>query len=259
MSTPLPHLRNQNVIPVDCRGSFPEHLFGLQAAELPPAIVGWMQGLNPYYQRDGITIFRGDCKKLLPLIPPFFFDLVLTDPPYGINYKTEQKSAGRGGRDYKRVRGDDRHFDPSHLLVYERLILWGANYYAHMLPRSTRWIVWDKREGRGQNCQSDCELAWLKGLPGVTTRTFYHKWNGACRASERHEQRLHPTQKPVALMRWCIELFKGTRTIMDPYMGVGGTLVAAKQLGLTAIGIEFDEQYCRAAANRVEATSRLLN
>ncbi|HVS73119.1 MAG TPA: DNA methyltransferase [Phycisphaerae bacterium] len=250
---------DRNLRPVDCRGSFPEHLFGLQAAELPPPIVGWMLGLTPYYQRAGITIFRGDCKRILPLIPSSFFDLVVSDPPYGIAYDTNADgSRPKRGR-YRPVRGDNRPFDPSHLLCHQRLCLWGANYYAHLLPRSTRWIIWDKREGRGQNCGSDCELAWTKGLPGVTSRTFYHMWNGACRASERNDPRLHPTQKPIALMRWCIALFPGIKTLVDPYMGVGTTLVAAKQLGLAAIGIEWDEQYCRAAADRVEATGKLLN
>jgi site-specific DNA-methyltransferase (adenine-specific) len=249
-----------NLIPVDCSGTFPEHLFGLESAALPASIVGWMKGLVPFYQRDGITIFRGDCKKLLPLIPPFFFDLVLTDPPYGINYDTNSKGKKGGGRrSYRPVRGDDRPFDPSHLLGYKRLCLWGANYYAHLLPRSTKWLAWDKRVGVGQNCGSDAELAWTEGLPGVSTRAFYHMWNGACRASERQDPRLHPTQKPIALMRWCMELFPEVRTVVDPYMGVGTTLVAAKQLGKAAIGIEWDERYCRAAADRVEAATRLLN
>jgi DNA modification methylase len=247
------------LIPVDCAGAFPAHLFGLQAAELPPNLLGWMQGLTPFYQKGGITIFRGDCKKILPLIPTAFCDLLMTDPPYGINLKTDNKNRRRSRWNYKRVRGDDKPFDPSHMLCYPRACLWGANYYARELPRSTRWAIWDKREGRGQNCQSDAEVAWLKGIPGVTTRTFYHMWNGACKASERHEPRLHPTQKPVALMRWCISLFPGVRTLIDPYMGVGATLVAAKQMGLAAIGIEWDEQYCHAAADRVEAASRLLN
>ena len=252
--------RTDNFIPVDCRGTFPEHLFGLEAAALPAEIVGWMKGLVPFYQKNGITIFRGDCKKLLPLIPTAFFDLVLTDPPYGINYDTN--SSGRKGtrrNQYKPVRGDDRPFDPTHLLCYQRVCVWGGNYFAHRLPRSTKWLTWDKRRGVGQNCGSDCELAWTQGLPGVSTRAFYHMWNGACRESERHEPRLHPTQKPKELMRWCISLFPNTRTLVDPYAGVGTTLVAAKQLGITAIGIEWDEQYCRAAADRVEATTPLVN
>jgi len=112
---------------------------------------------------------------------------------------------------------------------------------------------------KGQNCQSDCEMAWTQGLPGIATRAFYHYWNGAVRETERNEPRLHPTQKPVALMRWCMSLFPEARTVIDPYMGVGTTLVAAKQLGLQAIGIELDEKYCRHAADRVECATRLLS
>jgi DNA modification methylase len=244
------------LIPVDCRGNLPEHLFGLHADKLPPEIVGWMKGLSPYYQRDGITILRGDCQKLLPLFPTYFFDLLVSDPPYGIDYDTNLKGNHGSKRNrYKPVRGDNAPggFDPSHLLGFKRICLWGGNYYAHRLPRSNKWIVWDKRRGKGQNCGSDCELAWTKGLKGVSTRAFYHMWNGACRESERSEPRRHPTQKPVALMKWCMELFPGTRTILDPYMGVGTTLVAARQLGLQAVGIEWDEKYCRTAVERLEA------
>jgi hypothetical protein len=248
---------HNNLVPVDVAGVVPEHIFGLHATEMPPALFGWLHGLAPYYRKDGIVIFRGKCERILAQLPASWFDLLLTDPPYGI--KLDTSSHGGRHREYKPVRGDDRPFDPSHLLAFKNVILWGANYYAHMLPRSTKWLVWDKRAGVGQNCQSDAELAWTQGLPGVATRALYHYWNGACRASEREIPRLHPTQKPIALMRWCIEQFAGTRTVIDPYMGVGTTLVAAKQLGLQAIGIEWDEQYCRAAADRVEATSRLVN
>ena len=133
------------------------------------------------------------------------FDLLLSDPPYGISYDTN--ATGRKGtkrRRYRPVFGDDRPFDPRHLLSFKRICLWGANYFAHCLPRSTKWLAWDKRAGKGQNCGSDSELAWTQGLKGISTRAFYHYWNGAVRASERHEPRLHPTQKPIALMRWCI-------------------------------------------------------
>ena len=253
-------MSEDRLIPVDCIGTFPEHLFGLSLAQLPPALTGWMRGLTPYYQNHGITIFRGDCRKILSLIPISFFDLVCTDPPYGINLDTNAHGTKGGGRrQYKPVRGDDRVFDPSHLLAYKNVILWGANYYAHRLPRSTKWLSWDKRAGKGQNCQSDCELAWTQGLSGVSTRAFYHYWNGAVRASERDEPRVHPTQKPVALMRWCIELFPEIHTVVDPYLGSGSTLVAARSLGRAAVGIESDEQYCRQAADRIEATVPLLN
>ena len=249
-----------NLIPVDVTGVVPQHFFGLAQAELPPALLSWMHGFTPYYRKDGIIIFRGDSRRILPHLPASWFDLLVSDPPYGINLDTNFHGTKGGGRKvYKPVQGDDRTFEPAPLLAFKNIILWGANYYAHRLPRSTKWLVWDKRAGRGQNCQSDAELAWTQGLPGVSTRAMYHYWNGAVRASERGIQRLHPTQKPEALMRWCMSLFPQARTIVDPYMGVGTTLVAAKQLGLRAIGIELDEAYCRASADRVEAATRLLN
>lgn len=245
------------LIPVDCSGVVTDRIFGLDA-NLPAEITGWMRGLVPYYQKGGITIFRGDCRRLMQLMPPFLFDLLISDPPYGIAYDTNVTgSKGPKRNRYRPVRGDSIPFDPSHLLGFRRICLWGANYYAHRLPRGTKWLFWDKRRGTGQNDGSDGELAWTQGLKGVSTKGFYHMWNGAVRESERSEPRQHPTQKPVLLMQWCIELFPAVRTIFDPYMGVGTTLVAAKQLGLQAVGIEWDEKYCRVAADRVEAASRI--
>ena len=204
----------------------------------------------PYYDHDGITIYHGDCREILPLLPKV--DLVLTDPPYGINHPTDYKSRGRGGiaacRDYPRVFEDDRPFDPSPWLDWPCL-LFGANYFADMLPCSSGWVVWDKMRPDDLD-QSTAELAWSNFIKGV--RVFRHLWNGCMRASREDLQ--HPTQKPVALMSWVLGLrWTPDGTILDPYMGSGSTLVAAKRLGRKAIGIEIEERYCEIAARRVEA------
>jgi site-specific DNA-methyltransferase (adenine-specific) len=108
--------------------------------------------------------------------------------------------------------------------------------------------VWDKRDGLTSNDFADCELIYTN-LSGVA-RLFSHRWSGALRDSERGEARVHPTQKPLVLMRWLIELTVA-ETILDPYMGSGTTLRAAKDLGRKAIGIEIEERYCEIAANRL--------
>ena len=205
---------------------------------------------KPYYQDDARTIYHGDCREILPLLPKV--DLVLTDPPYGIGY-----SHGKGGGklaastkfDHHPIAGDDKPFDPSPWLDYPSVILWGANHYASRLPDSPFWLIWDKRDGVCSNDQADCEMAWVKGRGNA--RVFRHLWNGMLKASERGVPRDHPTQKPEALMRWCLGFFPDAKTILDPFMGSGTTLRAAKDLGRKAIGIELEEKYCEIAARRM--------
>lgn len=215
--------------------------------------------MTPYYSEDGITIYHGDCRDLLPdVAPPSRIDLLLTDPPYGIAERTDRRSKRRSALaaaiDFPAVAGDDVPFDPTHLFGYRRSVLFGANYYADRLPTSSSWLVWDKVDGLtskrevGFNDNADVELAWTN--IGGPARMFRHRWMGIMKASERTERRRHPTQKPVALMARIIR-WAGGDVILDPYMGSGSSLVAAAALGLAGIGIELEERYCEVAANRL--------
>jgi site-specific DNA-methyltransferase (adenine-specific) len=208
--------------------------------------------LKPYYERGGITIYHGDCRDVLPDVW-FGVDLLLADPPYGINAVTRGRTFGTSNacqtNEYIPVHDDDKPFDPSHLLAFPKVILWGANHYSDKLPSEPCWLTWDKREGTNSNPMADCELAWTN--LGGPARLFHHRWMGMVRASER-DKRMHPTQKPSALMRWCISLAKTSGVVCDPYMGCGPTMVAAKETGLSAIGIEIEERYCEIAAKRLE-------
>ncbi len=205
--------------------------------------------MKPYYERGGITILNGDCRELLPEVTGA---LIIADPPYGINHPTDYKSRGRGNlaacRDYPPVYGDDKPFDPSFILKRNLpTLLWGANYYAQMLPPVSGWLVWDK-ERPDELDQATCELAWTNFVHGV--RRFRYLWNGMLRASD--EPLFHPTQKPVSLTLWVLGLrWTPHGTVIDPYMGAGGVIVAAKMLGRRAIGIEIEERYCEIAANRL--------
>lgn len=205
---------------------------------------------TPYYSRDGITIYHADCRDILPLLGPV--DLVLTDPPYGIGHPTDYAARGRGNlapcRDYPPVYGDDEPFNPRPLLsVGTAHILWGANYYAHLLPPVSGWLVWDKERPDTLD-QATSELAWTDCVKGC--RRLRHLWNGMIRRSD--EELVHPTQKPEALMRWCLDLAgESAQTILDPFMGSGTTLRAAKDLGRKAIGIEIEEKYCEIAVKRL--------
>lgn len=205
--------------------------------------------MKPYYDHAGITIYHGDCREILPTLA---FDVVCTDPPYGINLPTNFRSRGRGKlaacRDYAPVHGDAEPFDPAWLLALGKpTILWGANHYASRLPDSGGWLVWDK-ERPAELDQATAELAWTNFVKGV--RVFRHLWNGMLRAS--NDALIHPTQKPEALHKWCASLrwFPGG-TLADPYMGSASLLRAAKDLGRSAIGVEIEERYCELAAKRL--------
>ena len=203
--------------------------------------------MKPYYDEGGVTIYHGDCRKLLPTLT---VDVIVADPPYGIALPTDYASRGRGVlaqcRDYAPVFDDDRPFSPAHLLEYKHIALWGANYFVHELPRGGSWLVWDKLRPDGID-QADAEFCWTNFVKGI--RVFRHLWNGMMRASERGTG-FHPTQKPVALMAWVIGKAPNG-VVCDPYMGSGTTLVAARQLGRRAIGIEIEERYCEIAAKRL--------
>jgi site-specific DNA-methyltransferase (adenine-specific) len=210
--------------------------------------------MRPYYEHGGITIYHGDCREVLPTLGPV--DLVLTDPPYGVAYNpTGGNGVARRGN-LERLVGDDRPFDPSSLIRFAYgeghatpMILWGGNHYADRLPPSSAWLVWYKRDSLPSIDFSDCEIAWTS--LGIPARVFNHQWHGMLRASERGDLRYHPTQKPLVLMRWCLGLAPIAKLILDPFMGSGTTLRAAKDLGLRAIGIEIEEKYCEIAARRL--------
>ena len=207
--------------------------------------------MKPYYDDGQAVIYHGDNREIR-LIEGV--DAIVTDPPYGMGWDTDSSrfsggqpssryKRGRGRSDWGAVGGDDEAFDPTPWLTFAQVILWGANHYAGKLPVGTT-LVWIKRfEEAYGTFLSDAEVAWMKGGYGVYCRrdTSLMSHTG---------ERFHPTQKPVALMRWCHE--KTTGVILDPYMGSGTTLLAAKDLERKAIGIEREEKYCEIAARRLE-------
>ena len=210
---------------------------------------------KPYYDDGkGIQIYNGDCREILPSLPPV--DLVLTDPPYGMNNNpdssrfsggsSESKDRrGIGGRHKEPIVGDDQPFNPSAFIEFEKVILWGSNHFSRHLPVGTT-LVWIKRlDGAFGSFLSDAEVAWMKGGCGV------YCFRDTSLMSEARD-RVHPNQKPLSLIHWCIEKSKvATGTILDPFMGSGTALRAAKDLGRKAIGIEIEEKYCEIAAKRL--------
>jgi hypothetical protein len=211
----------------------------------------------------------GECEAALVDIAPASVDLLLTDPPYGVNERTDRGSKGRGGGfrgkrgeipalDFAPVHGDDHPFSPAHLFGYERLVLFGANYYAAALPPSPSWIVWDKIDGLtsdkrevGIDDNADVELAWTN--LGGPARLIAHRWKGVVKGSEHGQRRVHPTQKPVALMSRIIEWRTDPGAhVLDPYAGSGSTLIAAHTTGRRCTAIEYEPAYCDVIARRYQ-------
>jgi site-specific DNA-methyltransferase (adenine-specific)/modification methylase len=213
-------------------------------------------------------LYLGDCLEILPQLPAGSIDAVVTDPPYGIGFvkgRGGRQGAYRGrpaeaARHLEAVTGDDRPFDPASLLSFPNLLMWGADHYARRLPETGRWLAWNKL-GHIEPFDSFCdvEFAWhsLKGASRICS--FMWKGGLACvKIGENNGRREHPTQKPVGLMRWCIEQVKVNERAMicDPYMGSGTTGVAAVRLGRRFIGIEIEPKYFEIARKRIEAECR---
>jgi 16S rRNA G966 N2-methylase RsmD len=203
---------------------------------------------KPYYEEDGITIYNADCRDILPHLPKV--DLVLTDPPYGLSW------SGTGFKkqpllDHKAAKSWDERPNRDTLIalvgIGRQYVIWGGNYFAGDLGPCAGILVWHKLTGT--NPFADGEAAW-SNVSG-TMRIFTHQWCGAFKDSERNIRNAHPTQKPVTLMAWCINLADEPSIILDPFMGSGTTLVAAKRLGRRAIGIEIEEKYCAIAVQRL--------
>lgn len=189
---------------------------------------------------EGIEIYCGDCREILPTLGKV--DAVVTDPPYGISYKSPSGSGMTSRGNYDIIAGDTVNFDPTPFLHYPEVVLFGANHFANKLPNSARWLVWDKRAGMTSNNNSDCEMAWVK--TGGSARLITHLWNGMLKDSEKDQKRVHPTQKPVAVMEWILnQTTKAGQTVLDAYMGSGTTGVACFKMGRRFIGIEIDEKY----------------
>ena len=201
-------------------------------------------------------LYLGDCRDILPTLT--VGGAIVTDPPYGIGHSKGASGkcvAGRRSlrRNVATIHGDDRPFDPSCVMHYDQIILWGSNHFAERLPHG-RWLAWDKLDGMAEfDSYSDVEFAWMKGRGKY--RIFSHLWKGVCQGSEKGERRRHPTQKPVALMKWCIAMTTDP-VVIDPYMGSGTTGVAAAMLGRRFVGIEIDRGHFDVACKRIEEAQR---
>lgn len=201
-------------------------------------------------------------------MPDKSVDLVLTDPPYGIG--VDRTMAKQSGTQYGKAAAPKGNYvatgwddcTPSKEVFAEifriskNQIIFGGNYFIENLYSSPCWIVWDKNNG--DNGFADCELAWTSFKSAV--RKIKYTWNGMIQEDMKNkEYRFHPTQKPIELMKWCLDMYsKEGQTILDPFMGSGTTAIAAKEMNRNFTGIEISPEYVKIAQDRLSALSEPL-
>lgn len=197
-------------------------------------------------------LFLADCLPKLRDMKSASVDLLLTDPPYGIGH-----GAQRHGSSIFRIFSPkqwDKAPPPTecfeHMLrIARRHVIWGGNYFAHMLPPSNGWLVWHKNAGLPSLQYSDCEMAWTSC--DAKAKVFNCRHRGAAKDS-KETLVAHPTQKPLEVIKWCLELYsKPGDLVLDPFMGSGTTGVACALLGRRFIGIDRDPEYLTMAKRRI--------
>jgi len=215
--------------------------------------------IKPYYETELGALYHGDCLEILPQLTEKV-DLVLTDPPYGIDVNTDYirfKSNGIQGRKYKLVEGDKKVIDFKFLFDMNcKKVIFGANNFPQQLPFNSKkdgWICWDKRtnERADKLFGSPFEMAAIIGQR--THKIIRMQHCGVKNADGDHSGRFHPTQKPIKLFYYIlVNFFKRETLILDPFLGSGTTAVACERLGRRWIGIEISKEYCDIAVKRIK-------
>ena len=190
------------------------------------------------------TLYLADCMDVLPTLGKV--DALVTDPPYGVMDKIKSTPSANG-RWFTRKDGDVEWdiVAPEAILfsvsIADKSIIWGGNFYN--LPTSRCWLVWNKIIRNFST--SVCELAWTNLDRPIDAFDYSH-------GQLANEGKLHPTQKPLPLMQWCLSLLPPNAiTILDPFMGSGTTGVACVKMGRKFIGIEREPEYFEIACKRI--------
>jgi site-specific DNA-methyltransferase (adenine-specific) len=198
-----------------------------------------------------------DCMEGMARYPDKYFDLAIVDPPYGIG-EDGSKNHTRGklaiAKNYISFAGNDisapeiNYFNEL-IRISKNQIIWGANHFIEKIPyNASCWIVWNK--DNGETDFADCELAWTSFKTAV--RIFKWKWNGMLQQNMKEkEQRIHPTQKPVALYKWLLHNYaKQGDKILDTHLGSGSSRIAAYEMGFNFTAFELDKEYFEAQEKR---------
>jgi site-specific DNA-methyltransferase (adenine-specific) len=210
--------------------------------------------VTPYYEEAGITIYHGDCREILPQLGRF--DLLLTDPPYGIELRNGDVDGHRSDR-WNAIAGDEDQSVGLEVLAWaDRELLPTIVFASPWLPWPGEWrnlIVWDKggAVGGGGDIRTCLKRSWeliqVARNPAMAGQRAESVWRFPI---VPQDTALHIAQKPLTLLQALLKQFGGA-SIVDPFAGSGSSLVAAKNLGYTATGIELEERYCEIAANRL--------
>ena len=214
--------------------------------------------MTPYYETPLGKLYHGDCLEIMPELEPV--DLVLTDPPYGINYTGCQISIRKGlGVIHNGIPGDKKVMDLRFILNMAcDVVVFGANNFPEQLPHRGRWFCWDKRvvEAADRMKGSAFELAWRNINSGFDV--MIRIMHGGVVNSDGGKRK-HPTQKPINLMLRIINNhYPNSKNILDPFLGSGTTAIACERLKRKWIGIEIEEKYCEIAAKRIEQERKQL-
>ncbi len=230
--------------------------------------------LGDVYQLGKHRIMCGDSTKDMDkLLDNKEIDLLLTDPPYGINAVNIKGHTGGGGplgftggggivkaRAWREIIGDDIDYDPTFLSTLGKIqIIFGANNFANKLPNNSRWLIWDKKtegkSGSHTDTFSDVEMAWTN-INLKSSKIYRILWSGLIRQGDRRtelKERVHPTQKPVALFTDIINDYTiENQTVLDCYLGSGSTLIACEQTNRICYGMELDPAYIDVIIERWE-------
>ncbi len=191
------------------------------------------------YNQDDYSKLVGDVR----------IDALITDPPYGIGYKPDWNKWDGSPSDFQVVIGDDTTFNPEPFLIYPTVVLFGANYFSDQLPIGG-WICWDKRTDtvKDNMIGSPFELAWYRSINTTRKALMVRVLHGGVVNADsiigNNEKRLHSTQKPITVMEQVIDaITKKNDVIIDPFSGVGTTLLACEVSGRISLSMEIDPDY----------------
>ena len=204
----------------------------------------------PYYDRDGITLYHGDAAQILPAL---HFDLMLTDPPYGIALSNHSKGKERSNTDWTIANDENQETGQSVLDSWHGPTIafaspmkpWGGNWRQH--------LVWEKGEHvSGGGDPATCWKPTYELIQVRNTGPLDGRRDGAVLRfqARKDDYRFHPTPKPIPLIEYLLCKTRPKR-VCDPFSGGGSTLVAAKLCGIEAVGVEIDERHCATIAKRL--------
>ena len=208
---------------------------------------------NKYFETDKGILYLRDCLEIMKMLPDKIIDLILTDPPYGIGADKGVGGFGVAKNNKYNDNWDNRPkkelFDTI-LSISKKAIIFGGNYFADLLPRSTHWIFWDKTGNiRFKNPYSDGELIWTNFNYRIVKKIICIQQGFI---SDSKGKRFHPTQKPLRLIIELLENYsKENEIILDPFLGSGTTAVACERLNRRWIGIEINPEYCKITKERI--------